>query len=503
VPSTTSDWPPDAVDLPRVVIAAPASGQGKTTVATGLMAALAGRGLTVSGHKVGPDYIDPSYHALATGRPGRNLDPHLQGEQRIVPLLRHGASTGPRSADIAVVEGVMGLFDGALGTEGFASTAHVARLTATPVILVIDASAAGRSVAAMVHGFATYDPAVTLAGVILNKIGSERHEAELRSAVDGIAIPVLGALHRSDHVEVPSRHLGLVPADERRAESAAVLDALRSWITTGVDLDAVVRVARTAPALTAPAWTPGDALRGVADTGREMRGRDAVHGADGHRNARDERFAGEDGNTSPHLTAQDSARPVIAAAGGRAFTFRYRENVELLESAGVNVVDIDPLTDEALPDGCAGLYFGGGFPEVHAEALSANSPLRSAVAELAGSVPIVAECAGLTYLCRELDGLPMTAVLDATARMTGRRTLGYRTAAAVGDNLLAHDGEQVTAHEFHRTRVTPGHGTQPAWRWASSADGFAGPLMHASYLHVHWAGHPQLALSFANAVRRT
>ncbi|NDL60300.1 cobyrinate a,c-diamide synthase [Phytoactinopolyspora sp. XMNu-373] len=486
-----------------MVIAAPASGHGKTTVATGLMAALAGRGHTVSGHKVGPDYIDPSYHALATGRPGRNLDPHLQGEHRIVPLLRHGATTGARNADIAVIEGVMGLFDGALGTAGFASTAHVARLTATPVILVVDASAAGRSVAAMVHGFATYDPQVTLAGVILNKIGSPRHEAELRSALDGIGVPVLGALHRSEHVEVPSRHLGLVPADERHAESAAVLDALRSWITTGLDLDAVVRVARAAPDLTAAAWNPADALRLAIGTGREVGGLDAIHGADGHRKARDEPFAGEDGIKPPHLTTQDSARPVVAAAGGRAFTFRYRENVELLEAAGVDVVDIDPLTDEALPDGCAGLYFGGGFPEVHAEALSANAPLRNAVAELAGAVPIVAECAGLTYLCRELDDLPMTGVLDATARMTGRRTLGYRTATAVGDNLLARDGEQVTAHEFHRTQVTPGHGPQPAWQWASSSDGFAGPLLHASYLHVHWAGHPHLALSFAAATRKS
>jgi cobyrinic acid a,c-diamide synthase len=448
--------------LPRLVIAAPASGHGKTTVATGLMAALRDRGLEVSGHKVGPDYIDPSYHALATGRPGRNLDPHLQGEELIVPLLRHGAQAG-RAADVAVIEGVMGLFDGALGTEGFASTAHVARLTSTPVVLVVDASAAGRSVAAVVHGFATFDAQLTLAGVILNKVGSDRHEAELRAAVRGVGMPVLGALRRSEHLEVPSRHLGLVPAGERHAEAADMLSRLRRWIAAGVDLEAVMRVALTAPPLTRPAWGPTTALDGeIYDP-----------------------------------------KPVIAVAAGRAFTFRYTENVELLTAAGVEVVDIDPLSDEALPDGCSGLYFGGGFPEIHAESLSANAALRTAVAAAARRMPVVAECAGFTYLCRELDGLAMTGALDASARMTERRTLGYRIATAASDNLLARVGDQVTGHEFHRTHVTPAHGPAPAWEMNGCSEGFAGPLLHASYLHVHWAGHPELARRFADAARRS
>ncbi|WP_420813842.1 cobyrinate a,c-diamide synthase, partial [Phytoactinopolyspora endophytica] len=199
-----------------MVIAAPASGQGKTTVASGLMAALRDRGFEVSGHKVGPDYIDPGYHALATGRPARNLDPHLQGEDQIVPLLLHGARAGSRPAEVAVIEGVMGLFDGALGTEGFASTAHVAKLTDTPVVLVVDASAASRSVAALVHGFATFDPHVSLAGVILNKIGSERHATEVKAALSSTGVPVFGVLRRSEGIETPSRHLGLVPVGERQ-----------------------------------------------------------------------------------------------------------------------------------------------------------------------------------------------------------------------------------------------------------------------------------------------
>ncbi|WP_199430465.1 cobyrinate a,c-diamide synthase [Qaidamihabitans albus] len=441
----------------RLVIAAPGSGHGKTTVATGLMAALRERGRQVSGHKVGPDFIDPSYHALATGLPARNLDPFLQGEQRVVPLLRHGC----RTAEIAVIEGVMGLFDGALGTEGYASTAHVARLVEAPVVLVVDAGAASRSVAAVVYGFAHYDPRVRLAGVILNKLGSQRHEDEIRAALAPTGIPVLGALRRSDEIHAPSRHLGLVPAAERAGESRQTLPRLARWVAGGVDLGAVERVARTAPALSGPVWDPAAQVRPLA------------------------------------------RRAVVAAAGGQAFTFRYTETAELLDAAGVDVVDLDPMHDEALPPGCAGLYFGGGFPEVHAEAISANAVLREQVAAaVRRGMPVSAECAGLLYLCRELDGLPMVGALDATARMTERGALGYRRASAPTANVLAERGGTVTGHEFHRTVVEPRHGGTPAWQWDGQPEGFATPTLHASYLHVHWAGHPELAAAFAAAAHR-
>ncbi|MEU6642466.1 cobyrinate a,c-diamide synthase [Saccharomonospora sp. NPDC046836] len=437
----------------RLVIAAPGSGHGKTTVATGLMAALRARGIRVSGHKVGPDFIDPSYHALATGLPPRNLDPFLQGEERVVPLLLHGSAT----AEIAVIEGVMGLFDGALGTEGYASTAHVARLLRAPVVLVVDASAASRSVAATVLGFAHYDPRLELAGVILNKLGSQRHEDEIRAALAPTGIPVLGALRRTDDIHAPSRHLGLVPATERAAESQRLLPRLADWITAGVDLDAVLRVGRGAPPLAGTPWSPG--------------------------------------------AAHSGPRAVVAAAAGQAFTFRYTETVELLAAHGVDLVEVDPLRDKALPDGCAGLYFGGGFPEVHAGELSANAPLREELALVVRQgMPVVAECAGLLYLCRELDGLPMVGALDATARMTRRGALGYRTATAGPANLLASAGQRVTGHEFHRTVVEPRYGTTPAWHWDDEPEGFATSTLHASYLHVHWAGHPELARRFAAAV---
>lgn len=229
--------------VPRLVIAAPASGSGKTTVATGLMAAFAARGLAVSPHKVGPDYIDPGYHALATGRPGRNLDAYMCGTGLIAPLFAHGAA----GCDLAVVEGVMGLFDGASGQGELASTAQVAKLLRAPVVLVVDASSQSRSVAALVHGFAAWDPGVRIGGVILNKVASDRHEMLLRDALEESGLPVLGVLRRAAQVETPSRHLGLVPVAERRTDAVDAVAAMGERVRAGCDMDALLALARTAP----------------------------------------------------------------------------------------------------------------------------------------------------------------------------------------------------------------------------------------------------------------
>jgi cobyrinic acid a,c-diamide synthase len=445
------------VNVARLMVAAPASGHGKTTVATGLMAALTARGLAVSGHKVGPDYIDPGYHALATGRPPRNLDPVLCGEDRIAPLFGHGAA----GADIAIVEGVMGLFDGR-GSTAEGSTAHVAQLLGAPVVLVVDAAAQGRSVAALVSGFASYDPAVRLAGVIVNRVGSARHEQILRGALAGIGMPVLGALRRDDAVAVPSRHLGLIPAAERADTARYATGRLAALVTDSIDLDAVTALARTAAPLPAAPWDPAAALGAVAR--RDGAGRPAPH------------------------------RPVVAVAGGAAFTFCYTETVELLTAAGADVVTVDPLRDESLPPGTGALVLGGGFPEVHASELSANAALRRDVARLAGSgAPVAAECAGLLYLAAELDGQPMCGVLDATARMTGRLTLGYRDAVAAGPSVLTPAGMAVRGHEFHRTTVVRRSPGTPAWAYSGKQEGFVRRGVHASYLHLHWAGYPGLA----------
>ena len=234
----------------RLVIAAPSSGSGKTTVATGLMAAFVAAGLAVSPHKVGPDYIDPGYHSLATGRPGRNLDSFLCGTELVAPLFAHGAA----GCDVAVVEGVMGLYDGAAGAGELASTAQVAKLLRAPVVLVVDASSQSRSVAALVHGFASWDPEVRIGGVILNKVGSDRHEELLREALDESGVPVLGVLRRVAQVASPSRHLGLVPVAERRADAVAAVAAMAEQVRRGCDLEGLLGLARSAPRLGAAAW---------------------------------------------------------------------------------------------------------------------------------------------------------------------------------------------------------------------------------------------------------
>ncbi|MFD5742110.1 cobyrinate a,c-diamide synthase, partial [Streptomyces massasporeus] len=234
-----------SASVPRLVIAAPSSGSGKTTVATGLMAAFAARGLAVSPHKVGPDYIDPGYHALATGRVGRNLDAYLCGPELVGPLFLHGA----QGCDIAVVEGVMGLYDGAAGEGELASTAHVAKLLGAPVVLVVDASSQSRSVAALVHGFASWDPEVRVGGVILNKVASDRHEELLREALEQAGVPVLGVLRRAPQVDTPSRHLGLVPVAERRAAAVEAVGAMAAQVLDGCDLGALEALARAAGAV--------------------------------------------------------------------------------------------------------------------------------------------------------------------------------------------------------------------------------------------------------------
>ncbi|MFF0792082.1 cobyrinate a,c-diamide synthase [Streptomyces spiralis] len=452
--------------VPRLVIAAPASGSGKTTVATGLMAALAGRGLSVSPHKVGPDYIDPGYHALATGRVGRNLDVYLCGTELVGPLFLHGA----RGCDIAVVEGVMGLYDGAAGEGELASTAQVAKLLRAPVVLVVDASSQSRSVAALVHGFVTWDPEVRVGGVILNKVASDRHEALLREALDSVGVPVLGVLRRAPQVDTPSRHLGLVPVAERRVAAVEAVAAMGAQVSGGCDLDALVALARSAGPLAGAAWDAAEAVAGPSPAG-----------------------------------ARVAAAGVIAVAGGEAFTFSYAEHAELLRAVGADVVPFDPLRDGRLPEGTRGLVIGGGFPEVYAAELSANEPLRKAVADLALSgAPVAAECAGLLYLCRELDGRPMCGVLDATARMTERLTLGYRDAVAVGDSALAAAGTRMRGHEFHRTVVEPGAGAAPAWGLRAPVrrvEGFVQQGVHASYLHTHWAAAPGVARRFVERCR--
>ncbi len=451
------------VRLPRFVVAAPASGQGKTTLTTGIIAALAAAGHRVQGFKVGPDFIDPGYHSLASGRPGRNLDPYLVGEERIAPLLVHGA----RDARISVIEGVMGLFDGQLGTAGFSSTAHVAALTDSPVLLTVDVSHAARTVGALVRGLIGFDDAVRVRGIILNKAASPRHADEVVAALEGSGVPILGIMPRDAAISAPSRHLGLVPVEER-ADAAASVARLADQVAQHLDLDAIIRLADDAPSLDAEPWRA-------------------------------------------EVAPPSQARPVVAVAGGRAFTFRYAETVEVLEAAGCRPVVFDPTSDESLPEGTAGLYLGGGFPEVHAADLAANTELRRKIHEaIASGLPTYAECAGMLYLCEEVDGRPMLGAIPAHAVMGPRLTLGYREATALVDSVVARAGDRLRGHEFHRTTTHPVGEDNPAFEWEHPqrgpvTDGFvvttrSGPTLHASYLHTHWAGVPGQAQRFADAV---
>jgi cobyrinic acid a,c-diamide synthase len=432
---------------PRVVIAAPSSGSGKTTVAVGLIAALRARGSQVAPFKVGPDYIDPGYHGLAAGRVGRNLDAYLSGADRIAPLFAHGSA----GADIAVVEGVMGLFDGRRGTDE-ASTAHVAMLLGAPVVLVVDARSMSRSVAALVHGFATYESRVHVAGVILNMVGSDTHEQMLRDSLAPQGIPVLGVIRRHADLTTPSRHLGLVPVAERHDAALATVAAAQHVVARSVDLDAVVALASAAQTLEVEPWQP---------------------------------------------PALDGAGLTVAVARGQAFTFEYAEQAEILDAAGATVVGFDPLNDPALPDGTDLLLIGGGFPEEHVPALADNRPLLDAVRDFPGVV--YAECAGLLYLARTLDGVPMAGRLPTDAAMTPRLSLGYRDAVGA-DGPLA--GIPVRAHEFHRTQCLPAAGAGAAFEVDGTPSGFADDRLVASYLHLHWTGVPEVPAALLAAARR-
>ncbi len=419
------------------------------------MAALRSAGHAVAAAKVGPDFVDPGYHALATGRPGRNLDAYLSGAENLAPLAARAAG----GADVLIVEGVMGLFDG-VGATHDASTAAVAVALDAPVVLVVDASAMSSSVGALVHGFHSHRPDVRLAGVILNRVGSTRHESLLRQALEPVGVPVLGALHRHDALTWRDRHLGLVPVIEHPAEVRSSLDRLAGAITASCDLAGIMRLAAAAPRI--------PPVAALATTRRVGRAR-------------------------------------VAVAGGAAFSFTYTDNIERLEAAGAELVPFDPAADPALPDAVDGLYLGGGFPEVYAPALAANRTLLTEVRQrVAGGLVTWAECGGLLWLCRSLDGQHLSGAIDAEAAMTGRLTLGYRTAEVRTTNPVAAEGDVIRGHEFHYSAIHP-TGSALLLRGSGTArlGGFATPTLLASYLHLHLGADPVPAERFvASAARR-
>ena len=499
--------------MPRtIVVAGTHSGCGKTTAALALMAAFRRRGLTVQPIKAGPDFIDPGYHELVTGRAGQNLDGWMMGEAGVREVFaRHGAG-----ADVAVVEGVMGLFDGADGAGEDGSTAQLAKWLGAPVLLVVDARSMARSAAAVVAGFAGFDPGLRLAGVLFNRVGSARHRELLEQAMAAAlpGVPVLGLLGRDEALALPSRHLGLVTAGDHGLGPEAVA-RLADWMLAGCTVGRVLALAaelepQAPPEATAP--PAGDAV-GAGD-GEAASAASAI----------DEAAPPAPSSSFPAVSAASAPRVRIGVARDAAFCFYYHENLRQLEAAGAQLVFFSPLADAGLPPGLRGLYLGGGYPELHAARLAAGAPMRRAVRALAAAgAPVYAECGGFMYLMRALTDAsgtehPMCGVFPLRAAMAARRSaLGYREVVTREAGILGPAWTMLRGHEFHYSHIAdgPAQGASDAdadaprllYRvrtrdgWTDQAEGFAVGNALGTYIHVHFASNPDAAPALVAACR--
>jgi cobyrinic acid a,c-diamide synthase len=451
--------------IPRIVVSAVGSGVGKTTVAVGLISALRARGLKVAPFKCGPDYLDPSYHARVAGRSSHNLDGWMMGREAVLATFARAA----HDADVAVIEGMMGLFDAVSPISDEGSSAQIAKWLGAPVLLVADASGMARTIGAIALGFSRFDPEVRLAGLICNRVGSRGHLDLLRAASPDVQ--VLGGLPRNPEAAFPERHLGLFTADE----TAVPDDRFASWSAMAAewfDLDAIIQIARSAPAL---------------DGGVFSR-------------------AGLDAVAEP--------RCVIGVAFDEAFHFYYEYNLAMLEAIGAKIMRFSPAHDRELPAGVGGLYFGGGYPEAAASDLSENHAMLAAVRDFAASGrPIYAECGGLMYLARAirmLDGasFPMAGLLDSEAVMRDRlQALGYAEVETSAPSILGPRGTRWRGHQFRYSMLEPPppdsveriFTVASRWGGAPFSEGYRSGNVVASYVHAHWASNPAVARNFVDA----
>ncbi|MBI2865181.1 MAG: cobyrinate a,c-diamide synthase [Chloroflexi bacterium] len=452
--------------VPRLVIAGATSGVGKTTVASGVMAALSRRGLRVQPFKAGPDYIDPSYHSLATGAPSRNLDTWILPAPPLLELFARAVG----NADVAVIEGVMGLFDGRAGRSEEGSTSQLAKLLGAPVILVLDVSKMARSAGAMALGYRQFDPELNLAGFLLNRVGSDGHLQMARQAVeDATGLPVVGYLPRRDDIVLPERHLGLVPAVEGGA-SGEFFHCLAGQVERTVDVPALLAIATRAGPLS---WR-ASGLFPAPPSSLELR---------------------------------------IAVAADEAFSFYYQDNLDLLAAQGASIVPFSPIHDNVLPAGVAGVYIGGGFPELYAARLSANEALRQSLSTaIEEGIPVYAECGGLMYLTEgilDFEGAfhaMVGAIPGRTAMHRQRRRLGYATVRARRDNLLLRQGDTVRGHEFHWSDLDrPADEATGAYEVLDQdgrLEGYARENLLGSYIHLHFGSNAGLARNFVAACAR-
>jgi cobyrinic acid a,c-diamide synthase len=453
----------------RLVIGGVQSGVGKTTIVAGLIAALRQRGLSVQPFKVGPDYIDPTYHTLASGRPCRNLDTWMIPPDSVAALFHHQA----QSADISIIEGVMGLFDGQNYLDDTGSTAQVAKLTHSPIILILDASATARSAAAIALGFQHFDPDLPLAGYIVNYMGGQAHGQGVASAIEhATGLPVLGWLPRNPALKIPERHLGLVPTAENGLWGDFI-DSATAHVSRYVNIDHLLDIARTAP---------------TVPTQNLLADHQALWQAD------------------------RSSAPLIAVARDEAFNFTYQENIDLLSTAGAEIVYFSPIADTDLPTGTSGVILSGGFPELYAEKIAANDAMRRALKNAhAQNLPIYAECGGLMALTQSITDFQgmehrMFDLLPGRSVMTDELHLGYRLAQAAGDTWLLYTGETVRGHEFHFSAWEGRPETLPPAYYLlpingcgnSKPEGACIGSLWASYVHLSFWTKPELALRFVS-----
>ena len=445
-------------NFPRLIIAATQSGSGKTTITVGLLAALKNRGLDVQSYKVGPDYIDTGWHALACGKPSHNLDSYLVGADKLEKIFVDSS----RGADLSLIEGVMGLYDG--GRGGISSTAEISKLLDAPVVLVIDAKSMGTSAAAIALGFLEFDRAVKLAGVILNRIGSDSHRQMIVDALNNLGIKCFGAIKRNDEFTLPERHLGLVPTSENRAVDA--VKKICAAVEEQVDVDALIALAKNSLPF--------------------------------------KKF--------PLRVEYCPVRVKIAVARDAAFNFYYDASLNVLKSFGAEIIFFSPLDDDHLPENIGGLIIGGGFPEMFAAQLEQNKNLRAEILNAANNgLPIFAECGGFMYLMSRLvdfkgKSFEMCGVFDGAAVMTDRLyRIGYAEAEILRDCVLGRAGNKFRAHEFHFSKPVDDTADEKIFHYTRTRTGeeyFAGAIKKnvvASYLHIHFAGCPKLAENFVAA----
>jgi cobyrinic acid a,c-diamide synthase len=462
------DLPPvdNYIIVMTLIIAGDRSGSGKTTVTLALLAALRTKNIAIQSFKVGPDYIDPMFHGRMTDRACYNLDPVLTSET----YVQQSFYTRTQQVDYALIEGVMGLFDGAAEPMGFGSTAYIAKLLKIPVLLVVNCQSTSQSIAALIHGYRTFDRQVNIIGVVLNKVGSDRHLALLRDAIEPLEIPILGVMRREDQIELPDRHLGLVPTDEL-PQLNQIFEQLSGLGIQCFDWPQLLPLLKV------------------------------------------DRKASTQANVQPLAVSPVVQGVRIAVARDPAFSFYYADNLELLQALGAELVFWSPMGDEELPEAVQGLYFGGGFPEMFAPTLADNQEVQRSVRRaIAAGMPTYGECGGLMYLCSSIQDFaqqqyPMVGMVPAQAMMGKQLTLGYRNATVQSDTPMLRRGDRIRGHEFHRSSLTvrsmsPLYSLTRLEQLDSEApiqEGWSSRSFQASYLHLNWGATPELPTRWLKA----